>query len=238
MLTAADLSENRIILMQDLKHHPYLECLNVSRNLIEEIGGLASLRFLRVLNLSYNRLSKLSNLEGVTTITDLNVEGNAIESLDGLNTLSRLRSLNLSHNRIQDLEPLSTMTSLQTISLSGNQLHDFRQLKHLKPLANLTSLDLDGNAFSADRFYRLRCMFSLPQLLSLDKTNASPEEKVRLEYYHIFFRSQITSMFAQLQAQNLYRTEAGELGLRRAAHMEYLPSEPFIDYSSQYLSAE
>ena len=51
MLTLVDLSENQIAKLQDISHHPFLECLLLSKNQIQKIEGLRGLSFLQVLNI-------------------------------------------------------------------------------------------------------------------------------------------------------------------------------------------
>ena len=48
MLVRADLSNNIISELDNLDHHPFLECLLLSRNTISNINGLDNLRYLKV----------------------------------------------------------------------------------------------------------------------------------------------------------------------------------------------
>jgi Leucine-rich repeat (LRR) protein len=48
MLTLVDLCENQIHKLKDLSHHPFLECLLLSKNQIKKIEGIKSLSFLQV----------------------------------------------------------------------------------------------------------------------------------------------------------------------------------------------
>jgi hypothetical protein len=48
MLTAANMSHNAIEVIADLSHHPFLECLILSHNMISKIEGVINLRFLKV----------------------------------------------------------------------------------------------------------------------------------------------------------------------------------------------
>ena len=50
MLVRANLSHNKIQVLNDLSHHSYLECLLLSYNKINQIRGMQELRYLQVIS--------------------------------------------------------------------------------------------------------------------------------------------------------------------------------------------
>jgi hypothetical protein len=94
---------------------------------------------------------------------------------------------------------------------------------------------MDRNPCSSKEFYRLRCLFIMRGLLTLDRTNASPVEKVITATFPV---TTISHTYPQLDALNLYGSEEGELLTRRATHSGLLPEEPFVDFAHKFSDDE
>jgi len=98
------------------------------------------------LDLSGNNITDITLLRHMTGLSMLNLENNNIVDISPLENLQRLMILGLGHNRISDLTPLGGLgKSLAGLSLAGNPVKDLRQLR---PLANLEALDLRGVAIT------------------------------------------------------------------------------------------
>eukprot|EP00908_Phaeocystis_cordata_P027404 Transcript_997.p1 GENE.Transcript_997~~Transcript_997.p1 ORF type:complete len:572 (-),score=132.92 Transcript_997:3-1718(-) len=86
-----------------------LEHLELERNGLSELSGLASMRKLQELQLGWNELAAaaLPALRGLAALATLRLEGNRLESLRGLPPLPRLQELHVAQNRLADLDGLA-----------------------------------------------------------------------------------------------------------------------------------
>lgn len=177
MLTLADLRENQIESLRDLSDHFYLECLLLSQNQIKVIDGLSKLRYLQTLDLAHNQISVIEGLDNLP-IRELDLSHNDILSLEGLQRLPCLSALKISHNNITTLAPLRSMNTLTFLDVGHNVLANIRQVEFLKEHSYLQSLVMTGNPCFEKAHYRLRVVYRLPNLKTLDRTAVSYEEKV------------------------------------------------------------
>lgn len=177
MLVRADLSNNEIHQLDDLAHHPFLECLLLSMNRISAINGLQSLRYLQVLDLSKNKISQISGLDGLP-IQELNLSGNLLTTLEGLSELPYLSSLDVSDNQISVLSPLASCVQLHFLDIHANKLEQIRQVEFLRDLPWLRVLNLMDTPASLKHYYRLRVVYVLSSLSELDRVAVSAEEKI------------------------------------------------------------
>lgn len=177
LLTNVDLSENSIQRLRDLSHHQFLEKLILHHNGISAIDGLHGLKYLRVLDLSYNNISVIEGLDNLP-ITELRLKGNKIQQLNGLDKLPHLSVLDVSENKIISLSQLALCTNLVHLDVSHNRIEYIRQCEYLQQVQWLTTLVLDNNPCERKELYRLRVLFRLPNLLMLDNSEASLEDKV------------------------------------------------------------
>jgi hypothetical protein len=60
------------------------------------------------------------------------------------------------------------------------------QIKYIENLPLLTEVDMCVNPLQTTKYYRLRCLFHMPQLRMLDGVVVSSEEKVKAENLHGF----------------------------------------------------
>jgi Leucine-rich repeat (LRR) protein len=200
VLTAADLSYNKITSMRALSHHCNLQRLNLSSNGIKVIAGLEGLVCLRHLNLSCNSITTIQGLDGLPLV-ELNLSDNSITAIQNLpcevftttmdnNSSSAcssssssksvpLRRLNLARNAITDLSGLQHCTSVVALDLTGNAVAAVRQTEWLQPCTLLRELSLSHNPVAALEWYRLRVLLRLQSLTLLDSEPVTANEKVK-----------------------------------------------------------
>lgn len=177
MLVRADLSFNEIQHLDDLAHHPFLECLLLINNKITAINGLQSLRYLQVLDLSRNKITQIIGLDSLP-IQELNLSGNLLTSLEGLSELPYLSSLDVSDNQIAVLSPLASCVQLHYLDVHANKVEQIRQVEFLRDLPWLRILNLMDTPASLKHYYRLRVVYILSALSELDLVSVSAEEKI------------------------------------------------------------
>ncbi|XP_059849794.1 centriolin isoform X1 [Hypanus sabinus] len=152
--------------IENLEKCDHLLVLNLSNNMIEKIEKLEKQLKLRELSLSYNRICKIEGLEHMVNLQNLVLAGNYIEQIPSWvgKKLRSLRVLNLKQNNI---------TSLQDVS-------------KLKPLRELTSLNLADNPLASLPHYRLYVIYHLRSLNSLDGWPVTLQERQEAhERFHL-----------------------------------------------------
>ena len=106
--------------------------------------------------------------------------------IQNLETLPVLRTLDLSKNQISKLRGLETIESLKFLNISMNNVKKINQLRFIENLPLLTEVDLCVNPVQNCRYYRLQCLFHMPQLRMMDGVEITNEEKVKAENLHGF----------------------------------------------------
>ncbi|KAH6851275.1 hypothetical protein B0I37DRAFT_445173 [Chaetomium sp. MPI-CAGE-AT-0009] len=148
-----------------------LESLDVSKNMIRNLGGIpSSILHLRITD---NQLSSLTAWNHLMNLQYIDVSNNALTSLAAFKSLIHLRSLRADNNQITSLEGIKFHKGLQTlrvrgnlieqVDFDGNTLHrltdlDLKnnqicQITNIDQLPSLSSLNLDSNhltSFSVD----------------------------------------------------------------------------------------
>lgn len=77
--------------------------------------------------------------------------------------------LDITNNLVQRLPPaLSTLQALHTFRAARNRLSHLRDLEVLRPLANLSTVALAGNPFTARPHWRPYAVYQLPSVDILD----------------------------------------------------------------------
>lgn len=95
-----------------------------------------------------------------------------------------LRALDLSKNQISRLKGLETIESLKSLTMSLNNVSKINQLRYIKNLPLLTDVDFCVNPMQTCKYYKLQCLFHMPQLRTLDGVEISSEEKIKAENLH------------------------------------------------------
>ncbi|XP_013403978.1 insulin-like growth factor-binding protein complex acid labile subunit [Lingula anatina] len=155
-----DLSHNDIssLGLRGFSYLNHLSQLDLSYNLISEVGDMTGLSDLRKLSLAHNLISNLDDtvFEKLQALTDLDLSYNMLREItDGpFEELWELKSLDVTRNYIQRFEISSSLESLEALNLSGNSLTD---LGSIPLLSRLNLLDVSHNrlqALRADLFSR------------------------------------------------------------------------------------
>lgn len=165
-LVILSISNCNIVIIPEMADYEFLSAVILRNNLIDDINGLADIRYLKELNLSGNRLGDVSILENLNfcTLQVLDLSGNNLgtlfdfSNLDGLNKLNldstgladigaleeagTLDTLILSNNHIADIRPLRKCNELEYLDISNN---DIKSMDVLKELTGLIYLDISGN---------------------------------------------------------------------------------------------
>lgn len=170
-----------------------------------------------MLDLSYNNIKEISGLDGLF-IQELALRGNQLVSLSGIENLACLTTLDVAHNKITSFEPLSACKQLNYLDASDNDLPRIRELNPLSELEWLRKLIIVHNPCCNKKFYRSRVIYRIPQLIELDSTNVSAEDKIA--------------------AMNLYSSQNGDKEMRNHVFEKYFPNEKFIDFSEHISDPE
>ncbi|KAI8906863.1 P-loop containing nucleoside triphosphate hydrolase protein [Gorgonomyces haynaldii] len=238
-LQTLELSRNQITSVDDLAIHQFLSKLCLDRNLLKSIDGLANCRNLTHLSVAKNGLTKIDALKGLPLKT-LDLRWNRISSLEGIETLDKLEELLLLHNNVQTLEFCAGHPTLQVLDLEANQVNEVQEIEHLTSMKLLRSLKLRRNPVSLlpsstwipeqqgigthataayPPSYRLKTIFLLQQLISLDAFPVSPEEKVAatncydppqnvvVSMHHVAQLKKMAKTYASIKAEDLLRAK-------------------------------
>ena len=117
-----------------------VKSLDLSRNEISRVGGLAPFSGLTILDLSRNKLVSLRGLP--LGLIKLNVSGNMLTAIDGVAKLPFIQEIDFSNNRITDAKGLPKSAPLTTLKLSNNRMPN---TNGLEGLIQLQTLKLDNN---------------------------------------------------------------------------------------------
>lgn len=182
-LETVDMSFNLISELGEWSVHKYLRELNVRGNFIEKISpGLSRNKELRMLDLSENHIAAIENLDGLGLHT-LYLAQNRLSSLQGIGLLKKLQVLNVRHNSISSLEALRAedIPRLRKLCISENRVNHIQEIEGLQPFPFLCDLLLAPNPIVELPHYREQVLHRLPNLRLLDRQAASAEEKVKAD---------------------------------------------------------
>ena len=113
----------------------------------------------------------------LTQIKNLNLWGNDLEDVSALRDLPNMEICSLSLNKISSLRDFQSSKKLKELYLRKNQIADLQELKYLGGLPNLKVLWLWDNPICQHPLYRQYCIKLLPNLVKLDSTAVSSEER-------------------------------------------------------------
>jgi Leucine-rich repeat (LRR) protein len=155
-----ELREKRLSALQALDEYcGQLESLDVSKNMIRNLGGIpSSILHLRITD---NQLSSLTAWNHLMNLQYIDVSNNSLTSLAVFKSLIHLRSLRADNNQITSLDGIKFHKGLQTLRMRGNLIEqvDFDG----NTLHQLTDLDLKNNQIS-----HIANVDQLPSLSSLN----------------------------------------------------------------------
>lgn len=166
---------------------PCLEVLMLSDNGLTHLQPLELERLprLRALFLDDNDIGSTAGLGGLTALEVLVLDRNRVKVVEpgSLALCPRLTELHLGFNRLADTAPLQGCTSLRRLVLESNRLAEFTAIEPLVQLPRLQELVLTGNAMMRRPDSRLRVVYHLPRLLSLNLTTVGEEERTQAAFY-------------------------------------------------------
>lgn len=182
-LETVDMSYNMIGDLGDWGVHKFLRELNLRGNFIQQItAGLSRNKTLKMLDISENHITHVENMD------DLNLEAlylaqNQLTTLDGINTLSKLQVLNVKHNEIRSLAALSAqdIPRIRKLCISENHICHISEIEKLQSFPFLCDLFLAPNPITDLPYYRAQILHRLPRLRWLDELAVSAEEKAKAD---------------------------------------------------------
>jgi hypothetical protein len=123
-----------------------------------------------------NKLTKLNNLP--PNIKTVNAYGNEITNIDVGKNLKHLHSIGVGYNHISDLSFVTITPLLLSLDLSYNDIVDLKNsVLAIKQLKHLKILSLHGNCICLLSHYRSSILANIQNLISLDDSSVSLEEK-------------------------------------------------------------
>lgn len=182
-LETVDMSYNMIYEVGDWGVHKYLRELNLRGNLISQIGeGLQTNQELRMLDLSENCISRVEFMDGLG-LNMLHLAQNQLASLEGVSTLSQLQVLNVRHNHITSISALrpEDLPKLRKLCVTDNRISEIAEVIGLEAFPVLADLQISPNPIVELPHYRAQVLHRLPRLRSLDAQIAPAEEKVKAD---------------------------------------------------------
>ena len=118
--------------------------------------------------------SKTDNFE---KIKNLNLWGNELDDVSILRELPNVEVLSLSVNKISSLKDFAHSKKLTELYLRKNGITDLTEIRYLKHLEYLRVLWLWDNPCAEHQYYRQYVIKTLPNLVKLDNTTISQEER-------------------------------------------------------------
>ena len=167
-----DLSGTNLSIIPEFFRRIHLETiveLHLANNSIQTVGkrSFFYLINLELLDLSYNLLQDVGDMTGLNKLKTLNLAFNHIRHLDNtaFENLQNLQQLDLSHNALSEVThmPFQTLFELATLDLSCNQIAQFSIESGLESLEKLS--------IRHNRLSKLGTITRLPQLHTLDASH-------------------------------------------------------------------
>eukprot|EP00584_Thalassiosira_punctigera_P007887 CAMPEP_0172535046 /NCGR_PEP_ID=MMETSP1067-20121228/7215_1 /TAXON_ID=265564 ORGANISM="Thalassiosira punctigera, Strain Tpunct2005C2" /NCGR_SAMPLE_ID=MMETSP1067 /ASSEMBLY_ACC=CAM_ASM_000444 /LENGTH=706 /DNA_ID=CAMNT_0013319939 /DNA_START=120 /DNA_END=2240 /DNA_ORIENTATION=- len=150
-LKVLDISYNVIRDMGPVALCPNLQDLYIAQNKIKSIKGIKHLKLLRKIDLGANRIRVMdgNELSGLENLEELWLGKNKIEKIEGLSKLTKLRRLDVQSNRLTSVENLEAqVNTLEELYLANNGI-EVEGAKRATGLAlkfsKLSILDLTRN---------------------------------------------------------------------------------------------
>jgi hypothetical protein len=128
-----------------------------------------------------------------------------------LRNLRHLEQIDISYNAISDIGELGKCDNLRQINLNGNRISSLSAVDQLQPLGILESLSLSENPITEDDHYRLRVIFRIQGLRTLDNVTVSAADRVK--------------------SRNLY---GADVSSRETTHKAHLIEESFVNHLPIY----
>ena len=138
-----DLQDNQINELEDL-NCVELKTLNLNQNQIEKCVLFTGHNTLQVLEMRKNKLADLRGLASCANLQELYLDENNIYDVSQLTHMQSLRVLHLRDNKLASLATLdsSECPSLERVNLRQNQIDKFHHLSHFKCFPNLKDVNI------------------------------------------------------------------------------------------------
>jgi len=162
-LEVLDLSRNQLTQVPSyLFDMPSLRSLNLSDNMLTELGKIEGENVLEELYIENNRLTSLPELDKLGNLQTLSLSGNKLKSFpEEISSLKNLTALAIADNNLSEMPDISDFEQLAVINLEGNELNVFPS--GIENLKNLVQIDISENNISEIP----EGVFTLPELSAL-----------------------------------------------------------------------
>eukprot|EP00002_Diphylleia_rotans_P025646 TRINITY_DN5078_c0_g1_i3.p1 TRINITY_DN5078_c0_g1~~TRINITY_DN5078_c0_g1_i3.p1 ORF type:complete len:272 (-),score=59.32 TRINITY_DN5078_c0_g1_i3:98-913(-) len=117
-------------------------------------------------------------VDSLNSVRNLNLWGSDLDDMSILQLMPNVEVLSLSMNNIASLREFSSCTKLTELYLRKNKISDMREVRYLANCPHLKVLWLSENPCAEHPNYRSHVIATLPQLLKLDSTDVTSEEKI------------------------------------------------------------
>ena len=134
MLKTLKLSGCALTSVDGLSQLTALEELDLSNNIINNIGVLSLMLDLKTINLANNPITSIAGLSTCKQLEQLDISNCDVSSLSSLADKDNLHSLLAPNNKIASLEELSRCTLLEELNVQSNLISDISVLSRLSKL--------------------------------------------------------------------------------------------------------
>lgn len=166
---------------------PSLEVLMLSENFLTNLTPLELDRIprLRALFLDDNDIGTTAGLANLIALEVLVLDRNRVKVIEpgSLASCPRLTEVHLAANRLSDTAMLKSCRRLRRLVLESNRMGEFDAVLPLAELPKLQELVLTNNAFMRRPDSRLRVIYSLPRVISLNLITVTEEERQHAALY-------------------------------------------------------
>jgi hypothetical protein len=108
----------------------------------------------------------------------LDLSWNNISHIQNISSLEKLNYFDISHNKLSGLCGLQKSVYLNTLNISYNNITNLEEIKYIMDLSLLTDIFMHNNPVFNDKDYRLKVIYNLPTLKTLDGIVITEFEKV------------------------------------------------------------
>merc|ERR1712151_248456 len=189
---AIDLSQNKITELTNIPQ-PRVTRVNLSENEISRTDEFKGHDALLSLDLKKNKLISLAGIANMPLLTELNISENEIKDLIPLKNLPSLKKLNATTNKLESLDDLPDLPSLEVLDIGANVIEKPNELPKLSGLRRLRTLIMAGNPWADEKDDGLKkeVLIALDELniktvnedevTAEDRTEAAEEKKARIQ---------------------------------------------------------
>lgn len=223
-----------IMHLEPLSKLSYIQYLNISGTLIDDLYPIRNLIDLEDLNISNSQVNKLDALVYSMAIHNLNISNTKIYSLEPLANLSNISILDISNTNIDDIDAISEFRNLKVLKLENTMVTD---LEAISKLSSLTSLYIDKSPIS-----NLESISQLNELkvLSCNNTliqNLDPLEELNNLNILYVDNTEITSIKALDGKKNLSKIYCDNTLLGKQKALSFMSDNPevLVVYESRKL---